>query len=211
MYVLVLVLLFIYIYFELFPIYDIQEIPNFLSQDECDTLILMSKNRLTPSVMYNGNKDIYNTLDRKSGQTWLNDDEHHVVSSISDRVAKLTGTNKTNQESLQLVNYSQNGFFKPHYDSCNGSKEFCQRMNSPLGPRYITVLIYLNDSYAGGATVFPKIGKTVNPEKGKAVLFYNVTPSGVVIDESLHGGNPVLSGEKWVANKWVRLPSRSNI
>ena len=203
--ILILIFLFINLCSYFFRSYDIQELPNFLTEEECDVLISLSKNRLVPSVVYNGNEDLYNTLDRKSDQTWLNDNEHHIVNSISDRIAKLTGTNKNNQELLQLVNYTENGFFNPHYDSCNGSKEFCKRMNAPLGPRYITLLIYLNDSYTGGETVFPKIGKSVKPEKGKAVLFYNVTPDGDVIDESLHGGNPVLSGEKWIANKWIRL------
>jgi prolyl 4-hydroxylase len=80
-------------------------------------------------------------------------------------------------------------------------------MNGKEGPRYYTLLIYLNDDFEGGETVFPKINKFVKPKKGKAVLFQSVDHRGVIIDEAFHGGNPVSAGQKWIANKWIRLYS----
>jgi prolyl 4-hydroxylase len=202
--VFVVVMLMLFYFYK--PSYDIKEIPDFLSEQECETLISLSTNRLVPSVVYNGENDIHNEGHRRSNQTWLNDNEHKTISDISDRVAILTGTKKENQELLQLVNYGPGGYFNPHYDACNGTKDFCNRMDSELGPRYLTVLIYLNDSFSGGETVFPKLGKAVIPKKGKAVIFYNANEHDAsIIEESYHGGNPVKSGEKWVANKWVRL------
>ena len=106
---------------------------------------------------------------------------------------------------MQVVNYQKGGFFKPHYDACEGAKEFCHRMNGNIGPRYLTVLFYLNDNFDGGETVFPKINKTIKPKKGKAIIFKNVDDNGVVINQSLHGGEPILSGEKWIANKWIHI------
>ena len=41
------------------------------------------------------------------------------------------------------------------------------------------------------------------PRKGNAILFYSQGPGGKLDDESLHGGCPVLSGQKWAANLWV--------
>lgn len=78
-------------------------------------------------------------------------------------------------------------------------------MNQNNGPRYLTVLFYLNDNFDGGETIFPKINKLVKPEKGKAVIFQNVNNNGVIITQALHGGKPVKNGEKWIANKWIRL------
>lgn len=186
--------------------YDIQEVPGFLNSDECDILISLSKDsgKLIPSNVYGGGNDLHNESVRKSYQMWLSDNDHDVVKNISKRVAEMTNTNIENQELLQLLKYSSGGFFNSHHDACNGTKEYCQRMNNNLGPRYITFLIYLNDDFSGGETVFPNINKSVKPEKGKAVIFYNTHLDGTVINDSLHGGNPIGIGEKWIVNKWIR-------
>ena len=73
------------------------------------------------------------------------------------------------------------------------------------GPRYLTVLFYLNDVPEGGETVFPNINKSVKPEKRKVVIFQNVNDDGVIIKQAFHGGEPVKEGEKWIANKWIRI------
>ena len=43
----------------------------------------------------------------------------------------------------------------------------------------------------------------VKPEKGKAVLFYNMLPDGNYDELSMHAALPVKKGEKWLANLWV--------
>jgi prolyl 4-hydroxylase len=43
----------------------------------------------------------------------------------------------------------------------------------------------------------------VKPKKGSAALFYSQHPNGVLDHFSLHGGCPVISGDKWGANLWV--------
>ena len=45
---------------------------------------------------------------------------------------------------------------------------------------------------------------SVTPKKGSAVLFYNCLPTGEVDGLSLHGGAPVIAGEKLIATKWIR-------
>lgn len=189
--------------------YDIQEIPNFLSSEECDQIISMSKDKLFESRVYSDKADLYESKSRESQQCW-HDDETDLVKSISEKVRKLTNTKNQHQEHLQVVNYQAGGFFSPHYDACEGTPTYCERMNGSEGPRYLTVLVYLNDGFEGGETVFPKINKTVKPQKGKAVIFQSVNDDGVIIKEALHGGNPVKSGEKWIANKWIRLYNSSS-
>lgn len=44
---------------------------------------------------------------------------------------------------------------------------------------------------------------SVRPSAGRAVLFYSQLPNGQEDPASLHGGCPVLEGEKWAANLWV--------
>jgi prolyl 4-hydroxylase len=62
--------------------------------------------------------------------------------------------------------------------------------------------MYLNTPKRGGATTFPDVGLEVAPVKGNAVFFsYNAPHAST---KTLHGGAPVLEGEKWVATKWLR-------
>ena len=43
----------------------------------------------------------------------------------------------------------------------------------------------------------------VRPHSSRAVLFYSQNPDGTPDQNSMHGGCPVISGEKWAANLWV--------
>ena len=46
----------------------------------------------------------------------------------------------------------------------------------------------------------------IKPRVGDGVLFYNVdADTGAELSDSLHAGEPVSSGTKWVCNAWVRF------
>jgi prolyl 4-hydroxylase len=190
------------------PDYTVQEIDDFLTHEECDYIIKLTDGNLVPSKVYNSNDDMINNISRTSKQTWFKDVKDPLIKKLSDKVAYITNipnTEKNFYEDLQVVNYPNGGFFVPHYDPCDGDKKFCARMNGINGPRLFTFLIYLNDDFEGGETEFPLINKKVIPKKGKAVLFYSVGNDGRIIKQSLHAGKPVISGTKWIANKWVRI------
>jgi prolyl 4-hydroxylase len=70
------------------------------------------------------------------------------------------------------------------------------------GQRRATLLMYLNTPERGGATIFPDLRLQVAPTKGCAVFFSYDRPHEST--GTLHGGAPVLQGEKWVATKWLR-------
>ena len=44
---------------------------------------------------------------------------------------------------------------------------------------------------------------SVQARKGSAILFYSQLSDGTLDPMSLHGGCPVLKGEKWAANLWI--------
>jgi prolyl 4-hydroxylase len=50
--------------------------------------------------------------------------------------------------------------------------------------------------------VFPDVEFEVEPIKGNAVFFSYDRPHPST--RTLHGGAPVIEGEKWVATKWLR-------
>jgi prolyl 4-hydroxylase len=62
--------------------------------------------------------------------------------------------------------------------------------------------MYLNTPRRGGATVFPETRLEVAAQRGNAVFFSYDRPHPMT--RTLHGGAPVLEGEKWVATKWLR-------
>ena len=71
----------------------------------------------------------------------------------------------------------------------------------------ITFMVYLNEvpEGKGGETSFTNAGIKVRPEKGKALVFWNVMPNWEVDTSTYHEGLPPAEGyEKYILNKWIR-------
>ncbi|AZG17340.1 2OG-Fe(II) oxygenase [Cupriavidus pauculus] len=66
------------------------------------------------------------------------------------------------------------------------------------------MVIYLNDVPEGGEVVFPEIGLSVLPRKGKALYFEYCDDGGQLDGRTLHAAAAVARGEKRVATKWMR-------
>ncbi len=72
----------------------------------------------------------------------------------------------------------------------------------------MTFMIYLSDVTLGGHTIFPQIGLSVKPQKGSALYWFNGRPKYQMDSRVNHLGCPVLVGNKWIANKWVKWISQ---
>ena len=73
------------------------------------------------------------------------------------------------------------------------------------GYRVTTFMTYLSNVEAGGYTIFPQAGISVKPVEGKALFWFNAGPRGGIDSRIYHLGCPVLHGNKWIANKWVKV------
>ncbi|XP_072013462.1 prolyl 4-hydroxylase subunit alpha-1-like [Amphiura filiformis] len=104
-------------------------------------------------------------------------------------------------EALQVANYGLGGHYKPHYDDY---EEGVVEGLVGMGKRIATVLFYMSDVEAGGATVFINAGLRVPPVKGSAVLWHNYLKNGDRDLSTFHAGCPVLMGSKWACNLWIR-------
>jgi prolyl 4-hydroxylase len=182
---------------------NIVVIGNFLSDEECDSLIEGAKPRLARSLTVEtqtGGEEL--NADRTSNGMFYTRAENELIARIERRLAQLTRWPVENGEGLQILHYRPGAEYKPHYDYFDPDEPGTPSILKRGGQRVATIIMYLHEPEAGGGTVFPDVKLTVAPKKGNAVFFsYNrAHPS----TKSLHGGAPVIEGEKWIATKWLR-------
>jgi prolyl 4-hydroxylase len=175
-----------------------------LSRSECDALIELSMPKLIPStVVDNESGDSQLHPHRTSMGTYFNKHETAFITELDNRLANLMQCTLEQQEPMQILNYKTGGEYKPHYDFFPEEESGGRVHLARGGQRTATLIMYLNDVEAGGETIFPNVGFKVHPKKGSAVYF-SYLQTGTVDRQTLHGGSPVLSGEKWIATKWIR-------
>ncbi|XP_065191112.1 prolyl 4-hydroxylase subunit alpha-1-like isoform X2 [Sycon ciliatum] len=140
---------------------------------------------------------------RISKSAWLGEylDESGVLAHVNQRIEAITDLSMSTAEELQVVNYGIGGHYEPHFDFARDFER--KAMTHKKGNRIATLLFYMSDVSAGGCTVFPRIPARVEPSKGDASFWYNLLPSGDGDIMTRHAGCPVLSGSKWVCNKWI--------
>ncbi len=149
---------------------------------------------------------------RTCDTAWLFDDEtlHPTIPIVSKRIQRITGLStqikqeKSSAEPFQLVNYGLGGQYETHYDFHEAPDPMKPYFLRGSGDRIVTFMLYLTQVEAGGATVFPHLNIRIPPIKNGAAFWFNIKPSGEFDKRTEHAGCPVLLGEKWVANKWIR-------
>jgi prolyl 4-hydroxylase len=184
---------------------DIAILENVLTAAECDELIALSKPKLQRSRIVDHKTGAEEIMElRSSYGTYFLRGENPLVQRLEQRLARLIGMPVDHGEGLQILHYSVGAEYQPHYDfflpESSGSAIHVQKG----GQRLITVIMYLNDVEAGGETIFPELDFSVAPRKGSAVYFSYCNSQGKLDRMTLHGGAPVVRGEKWIATLWVR-------
>lgn len=183
---------------------DVVLLDNFMTHEECDAFCELSKSTLTKStVVDDATGDSVNHEHRISLGTYFTLGQNDLVKKIETRIAEVTGTPVPNGEGIQILNYAGGGEYRPHFDYFPDNAG--GRVHTAHGgQRIMTVIMYLNDVKAGGATILPDINLSVYPKKGSALYFSYFNSKGQVDPTTLHGGAPVVEGEKWIATKWIR-------
>ncbi len=176
---------------------------GFLSDAECDALIDDARPRMTRSetvVNATGGSEVHGS--RTSHGMFFARGETPLCMRIEQRIAELLRWPVINGEGLQVLHYAPGAEYKPHYDYFDPAQPGMASVLKRGGQRVGTLLMYLNTPPRGGATVFPDVALEVAPIKGHA-LFFSYDRAHAVT-KTLHGGAPVVEGEKWVATKWLR-------
>jgi prolyl 4-hydroxylase len=174
-----------------------------LSDPECDALMEMAQARLKRSETVQ--KETGGNMQheaRTSEGMFFTRGENALCQTIEARMAALMRWPLENGEGLQVLRYGPGAEYKPHYDYFDTTQPGTPKILERGGQRLASLVCYLNTPAKGGATIFPDVGLDVSPVKGNAVFFSYDRPDPST--RTLHGGAPVLEGEKWVATKWVR-------
>jgi prolyl 4-hydroxylase len=174
-----------------------------LSHEECDELMALAAKRLTRSETVQTDTGASEVNSARTSQGMFFDrGENELCRRIEARIAALVSWPVENGEGLQVLKYLPGAEYKPHYDYFDPAQPGTATILKRGGQRVATIVMYLNDPEVGGGTTFPDVQLEVAPVKGNAVFFSydRAHPAS----KTLHGGAPVVAGEKWVATKWLR-------
>ena len=191
--------------------FELWELYNILTEDECKNIINISEEHglVNSSVGRSDGKVNIDTTTRKSQTVWITKDRDPLIERISKITESLTDLPAEHQENLQVAKYEKGGMLIPHYDASITNSDISKKKNREAGQRKATFLIYLNEDFKGGETVFPLIGLSIRPKRGKAILFWNIDKDEHILKESKHQGMPVLEGQKYICTKWSHVRAYS--
>ena len=183
---------------------------NFITDEECEFIINVSKPKMERAGVSDDSLDLQKYKGRTNQSYWIPLDQHDIMKRLCIRIALTLGVNFKHFENFQVIHYTEGQEYRYHYDAydINEVDKYNLYCNE-RGNRLKTVLCYINDVKEGGGTGFDNIkGRSeplvVDPLKGRMVVFHNVHENGELHKQSRHAGLPVISGEKWAFNLWLR-------
>lgn len=178
-------------------------VDDFLSDLECFLMIEQVKDKMEISQVVDVNTgEAVKHDNRTSSGSWIHRGANQFVESIERRIAHLLNYPYVNGEMLQIMRYEANQYYRPHFDYFIEDQAGTPVHLKRGGQRVATFIMYLNTPIKGGSTNFPDAGIEVFPKMGRALLFAYDSPSPET--KTIHSGEPVIEGEKWIATKWLR-------
>lgn len=173
---------------------------NFLSPQECQTLIALIDKGAQPSSLY---EESAKPGFRTSSSCNL-DPYAPLTVKLDRKISEAIGMNPRHSETIQGQRYKVGQEFKPHHDYFHTSTDYWKHESVNGGQRSWTVMVFLNDVEEGGATEFPDANLGVRPLAGMLLAWNNMARDGTPNPYTLHTGTPVIKGTKYIITKWFR-------
>ena len=171
-------------------------IPNFISKDECNSLLIKCKEELVlkNATVRDGQVDFKS---RKSSVAFIDDLgflNKRLENILIDSV-KINGFSVSGLQSFQFTEYSVGEFYGWHTDSSVDNPKFSNR--------FYSTVIQLNDEYTEGELQLNIDGNEITLEPGLGTLY--MFPS-----YTLHQVKPITSGVRYSLVNWVKLVENKN-
>lgn len=168
---------------------NIKIIPNFLTKEEIDYLLLNLDKRTFISFVsqkdHNGNALTH--MHKYDGLR----DIHNVVDRCKEEIQKAFGIEKdkvqAKQNGLSVVKWDEGTYLNLHVDDLGYVTD-----------NHLPVHIYLNDDYEGGEVNFPTHGLSIKPNVGDFIVF----PGNM---HYAHEVAKVLSGTRYTLPIWFTI------
>jgi prolyl 4-hydroxylase len=162
---------------------------------ECDYLIGAAAPLLKPSIVVDPQtgQHVPHPVRTSHGASFPWAAEVPAIHALNRRLAAACGTDERAGEPLQILRYRPGQQYRPHHDALAPGEN----------QRIITMLVYLNNDYAGGETVFTETELRLRGGIGDALVFRNADDDGRPDPLAHHAGEPVTSGEKLIASRWI--------
>ena len=184
---------------------EVYRLPGLLSRDESDYVICAAAPLLAPSLVVDPEEGKADHAQYRTSDGALISllDLDLVLISLYRRLAQAAGVVWSHCELIGVLRYRPGQEYKPHHDYLpEDANDYSEVKRS--GQRAKTLLVSLNEGYAGGATVFPRLKIEFCGSTGEGLVFSNTDTAGAPYPETLHAGAPVTRGEKWLLSLWCR-------
>jgi len=165
---------------------------DFLTKEECQSLIHLANTNADQTVTFNMPKQCYHSNYTLDSSPLFFKIKEKIRNAYDDYKAmvnlpQLSATNTLEAPTLLRYDVGTN-FFSPHADSWNMS----------TASRQLSIIVYLNNVEKGGETVFSDGKLNVYPKQGQLLMF----PSSFVFT---HEGKPPLSESKFIMVTWIHF------
>ena len=124
------------------------------------------------------------------------------IRPLVERASVVTSHSWEKWEAPVVTCYKKGARFASHSDA---SPTTGSEWSGLGGQRVVTVITYLNSCPIGGGTKFDKLGFTVQPVQGSALVFFPADAKSLVADEqTVHQSLPAVE-EKWIVQLFGRV------
>lgn len=128
-----------------------------------------------------------------------------AVRNIERRIAAAFELPVTHVEPLSVLRYRLDDQYAPHVDYFDDARlEQNRQQGDNSGQRTASFLVYLCAPQQGGETHYLKIGRKISGRQRMALCHYNLDGNRRGNPLTLHTGEPVKQGEKWLARTTLR-------
>jgi len=184
----------------------LKSFPGLIPLPVCRWLIRLSNERLHPAMVYDANnRRNYRSQTRTNSIAEFNLVENEMLHFLlQEKMSAACGIPMNQFEGTAILNYQPGEQISNHYDFVSPDLPNYEQEIRDNGQRVLTFLIYLNDDYEGGETVFPELDIAHKGMAGEGFFFSNALPDGSSDLRTLHAGAPTRTGQKWIVSQFIR-------